>query len=98
MAEIEKAIVEESTPTETEEVTVEIDEGKDETSFEEVIETSENFFANLAEDMDERTLSRMASQLIEEFKRDKDDTSKTKVNPSDKKKTNLNQIAIREVE
>ncbi len=71
MAEIEKAIVEESTPTETEEVTVEIDEGKDETSFEEVIETSENFFANLAEDMDERTLSRMASQLIEEFKRDK---------------------------
>ncbi len=71
MAEIEKAIVEESTPTETEEVTVEIDEGKDETSFEEVIETSENFFANLAENMDERTLSRMASQLIEEFKRDK---------------------------
>ena len=33
-----------------------------------------------------------------EFKRGKDDPTKDKVNPKDKKVTKLNQIAIREVE
>mgnify|MGYP003115497503 FL=1 len=74
MAEIDKALtVEESTPTETEEVTVELEENTDtgETTMEEVAEVSESFFANLAEDMDERTLKRMASTLIDDYKKDK---------------------------
>ena len=74
MAEIDKALtVEESTPTETEEVTVELEENTDtgETTMEEVAEASESFFANLAEDMDERTLKRMASTLIDDYKKDK---------------------------
>ena len=63
MAEIDKALtVEESTPTETEEVTVELEENTDtgETTMEEVAEASQSFFANLADDMDERTLKRLS--------------------------------------
>ena len=67
MAEVEKQkeIPEE---VETEEVDVEVETGEEEQVPE---EQPEDFFRNLAEDMDERTLGRMSSQLIQDYKKDK---------------------------
>ena len=67
MAEVEKQNdipVEE----EVEEVDVEV-EGDEPVQQEETPE--EDFYRNLAEEMDERTLSRMSSQLIQDYKKDK---------------------------
>lgn len=47
-------------PTETEELV------------EDIIETQKDFLSNLAEDMDERILSRISSDLLEDYKRDKE--------------------------
>tara|TARA_R110000751_G_scaffold1636_2_gene6005 strand:+ start:2401 stop:4803 length:2403 start_codon:yes stop_codon:yes gene_type:complete len=74
MAEIDKSItVEESTPTEAEDVTVELEEelSPPRNAFTAVKEIGEVFYENIAENLDERTLKRMASQLIDDFKRDK---------------------------
>ena len=67
MAEVEKQkeIPEE---VETEEVDIEVETGEEEQVPE---EQPEDFFRNLAEDMDERTLGRMSSQLIQDYKKDK---------------------------
>jgi hypothetical protein len=67
MAEIEKQneLPEE---VETEEVDVEV-EGEEELPEEETPE--EDFYRNLAEDMDDRVLGQMSSQLIQDYKRDK---------------------------
>ena len=67
MAEVEKQndIPEEE---EIEEVDVEV-EGDEPVQQEETPE--EDFYRNLAEEMDERTLSRMSSQLIQDYKKDK---------------------------
>ena len=67
MAEIEKQneLPEE---VETEEVDVEV-EGEEELPEEE--QPEEDFYRNLAEDMDDRVLGRMSSQLIQDYKRDK---------------------------
>ena len=67
MAEVEKQkeIPEE---VETEEVDIEVETGEEEQVPE---ERPEDFFRNLAEDMDERTLGRMSSQLIQDYKKDK---------------------------
>jgi hypothetical protein len=67
MAEIEKQneLPEE---VETEEVDVEV-EGEEELPEEE--SPKEDFYRNLAEDMDDRVLGRMSSQLIQDYKRDK---------------------------
>ena len=71
-------------PEITEEETVELDQGQpiiDEAVEEVTVEGEEpemedrpqdDFNANLAESMDERTLSRMASELISEYKKDKE--------------------------
>tara|TARA_R100001086_G_scaffold71788_2_gene34473 strand:- start:1004 stop:3406 length:2403 start_codon:yes stop_codon:yes gene_type:complete len=73
MAEIDKALtVEETTPTETEEVSVELEEdteGRNE--FTPLREAAEVFYENIAETLDERTLKRMASTLIDDYKKDK---------------------------
>lgn len=67
MAEVEK---QNETPeeVETEEVDVEVETGEEEQVPE---EQPEDFYRNLAEDMDERTLGRMSSQLIQDYKKDK---------------------------
>ena len=70
MAEIEKVkdSIEENKNDTEQEVTVEIGEPA---SPEQVAESSENFYANLAEDMDERTLQRLSKQLVDDYKKDK---------------------------
>ena len=75
MADVERQnpIVEDEDPTTEEEVAVEVERPSDE-PVEMGDETSENpddFYANLAEDMDVRTLQRMANTLITEYKKDK---------------------------
>ena len=67
MAEIEKKneLPEE---VETEEVDVEVETDQEEVPAEEPVE---DFYRNLAEDMDERALGRMSSQLIQDYKKDK---------------------------
>ena len=58
---------------ESEEVDVELPEDMQDQVEElgEAIDEDVDFYANLAEDMDERTLGRMASQLVEDYRKDK---------------------------
>ncbi len=55
--------VEVTEPSETEELV------------EEIIETQKDFYSNLAEDMDDRILSRISGDLLEDYKRDKESRS-----------------------
>ena len=72
MAEIDKSItVEETTPTETEEINVEV-EGTEQPSGAEVVENvTELFYKNIAEDLSDEVLKKIASTLIDEYKRDR---------------------------
>jgi len=54
-----------------EEAEVVVETPEDEEVFEEEQEDPEAFYDNLAETMDERTLGRLASQLIQDYKKDK---------------------------
>jgi hypothetical protein len=68
MAEIEKAIEEEEVITpDAEEVDIEI-EGE-EPSIKEMADAAEDFFKNLAEDMDDDVLQRMSNQLLDDYKK-----------------------------
>ncbi len=69
MAEVEK---QNELPEEevTEEVDVEVEGGEEEIPQEEE-ETEEDFYRNLAEEMDDRTLGRISAELIQDYKRDK---------------------------
>ena len=59
-----------------EEVKVEVQESSNvEEALEEVVEAQREFFANLAEDMDERVLSRISGDLLEDYKKDKESRS-----------------------
>ncbi len=70
MAEIEKALEEEiTTPNTEEEVDVQI-EGEN-SEVEEVINLTEDFYSNLAEDMSEETLQRISNQLLDDYKKDR---------------------------
>jgi len=69
MAEVEKQNELPEEEVETEEVDVEV-EGTEEQIPEEE-QTEEDFYRNLAEGMDERTLGRMSAQLVQDYKRDK---------------------------
>ena len=75
MADVERQnpIVEDEDPTSEEEIAVEVERPSDEPveMGDETDENPDNFYANLAEDMDVRTLQRMANTLITEFKKDK---------------------------
>ena len=66
-------IVEDEDPTTEEEIAVEVERPSDEPveMGDETDENPDNFYANLAEDMDVRTLQRMANTLITEYKKDK---------------------------
>ena len=76
MAEIEKDInLLEETPVGSEdineEVNVEIEgDGEETVSVDETISEVEEHYKNIAEDMDERDLKRMASSLVAEYKKD----------------------------
>ena len=75
MADVERQnpIVEEENPASEEEIAVEVERPSDEPveMGDETDENPDSFYANLAEDMDVRTLQRMANTLITEFKKDK---------------------------
>ena len=75
MADVERQnpIVEDEDPTSEEEIAVEVERPSDEPveMGDEKDENPDSFYANLAEDMDVRTLQRMANTLITEFKKDK---------------------------
>jgi hypothetical protein len=68
MAEVEKQNELPEEEVEESEVDVEV-EGQE--TPDEAPEPEEDFYRNLAEDMDERTLGRMSSQLIQDYKKDK---------------------------
>ena len=68
MAEIEKQNELPEEEVETEEVDVEV-EGEEELPEQETPE--EDFYRNLAEEMDDRVLGRMSAQLVQDYKRDK---------------------------
>ena len=67
MADVERQnpIVEDEDPTSEEEIAVEVERPSDEPveMGDETDENPDNFYANLAEDMDVRTLQRMANTL-----------------------------------
>ena len=69
MAEIEKAIEEEVTTPDLEEVDVEIEGEKSEV--EEVIDLTEQFYSNLAEEMSDDVLQRISNQLLDDYKKDR---------------------------
>ena len=75
MADVERQnpIVEDEDPTSEEEIAVEVERPSDEPveMGGDTEENPDNFYANLAEDMDVRTLQRMANTLITEYKKDK---------------------------
>ena len=54
-----------------EETDIEVETPSDEEVIEETEEEESSFFENLAEDMDDRTLGRLSSQLIQDYKKDK---------------------------
>ena len=71
MAEIDKAIVEETETPETEEVDVELEEDTNQTTVEEAVSETEEFYKNLAEDMSDDVLQRISNQLLDDFKKDR---------------------------
>ena len=75
MADVEKQnqVLEEEGPATEEEVAVEVERPSEEAVNEGVEEGNpeEEFYANLAEDLDHRVLQRMASKLVDEYRRDK---------------------------
>ena len=76
MAEIEKDInLLEETPVGSEDINEEVDveiegDGEETVSVDEAISEVEEHYKNIAEDMDERDLKRMASSLVAEYKKD----------------------------
>ena len=73
MAEIDKAIVEETETPDTEEVDVELEDSttEKEPSQLEMFEAVEDFYKNIAEEMDEDVLQRMSKQLLDDYKKDR---------------------------
>ena len=72
MAEIEKAIVEETETPDTEEVDIELEsDDSEQTTVEEAVSESEAFYSNLANDMSEEVLQRMSNRLLDDYKKDR---------------------------
>ena len=70
MAEIEKAIVEETETPETEEVDVEL-ETEETPSISDVADAVDDFFKNIAEDMSDEVLKRISNRLLDDYKKDR---------------------------
>ena len=64
---------EENLEEQVEPVNVEVEEPGAEVQ--EEVQEEDNFYANLAEDLDDRGLSSLASQLISDYKKDKESRS-----------------------
>ena len=64
---------EENLEEQVEPVNVEVEEPGAEVQ--EEVQEEDNFYANLAEDLDDRVLSSLASQLISDYKKDKESRS-----------------------
>ena len=64
---------EENLEEQVEPVNVEVEEPGAEVQ--EEVQEEDNFYANLAEDLDDRVLSSLASQVISDYKKDKDSRS-----------------------
>ena len=72
MAEVDKAIVEETETPETEEVDIELEsENSEESTVEKAVSETEAFFSNLANDMSEEVLQRMSNRLLDDYKKDR---------------------------
>ena len=74
MAEVEKITETLETPKVDEEVVVDIvnpEETKEKSPLSEALNAEAEFYKNIAEDMDERTLQRISKQLVDDYKRDK---------------------------
>jgi hypothetical protein len=72
MAEIDKNNPSQDPLVEEKEVDIEIETPNEEGDIEDTVEeTAEDFYKNIAEDMDERVLARMANSLIQDFRKDK---------------------------
>ena len=72
MAEIEKAIVEETETPDTEEVDIELEsDDSEQTTVEEAVSETEAFYSNLANDMSEDVLQRMSNRLLDDYKKDR---------------------------
>ena len=72
MAEIEKAIVEETETPDTEEVDIELEsDDSEQTIIEQAASETEAFYSNLANDMSEDVLQRMSNRLLDDYKKDR---------------------------
>ena len=71
MAEIDKAIVEETETPKTEEIDIELESDSKIPSPVELAEAVEDFYKNLAEDMSDDVLQRMSNQLLDDYKKDR---------------------------
>jgi len=72
MAEIEKAIVEETETPEADEIDVELEsEDNNQSTVEQAVSETEAFFTNLAEDMSDEVLQRMSNRLLDDYKKDR---------------------------
>ena len=71
MADVDKKTTEVVETPAAEEVAVDIETPNENLEEEFVEEAPQDFYANLADDMDARTLQRMATSLIDEYKRDR---------------------------
>jgi hypothetical protein len=73
MAEIEKAIVEETQTPEAEAVDVELETDTETVgdAIGEIASEGEAFYANIAEDMSEEVLQRISNRLLDDYKKDR---------------------------
>jgi hypothetical protein len=75
MADVEKQneVLEEEGPATEQEIAVEVEKPSEEAVNEETETTTpqEEFYANLAEDLDDRVLGRLASKLVDDYRKDK---------------------------
>jgi len=68
MAEIEKAIVEETETPETEEIDVELEsEDNNQTTVEEAVSETESFFFFFSDEMSDEVLQRMSNRLLDDY-------------------------------
>ena len=71
MAEIEKALIEETDTLEEQEVDIELEGEEPELKVQDFADATESFFKNLAEDMSDETLQRLSNQLLDDYKKDR---------------------------
>ena len=71
MAEIEKAIVEETETPETEEVDIELETQETPPSISDVADAVDDFFKNIAEDLSDEVLQRISNRLLDDYKKDR---------------------------